>query len=153
MAKAGVVMILLQDILHLEDPSLFKLYLNHPPDKTVLPIEIFKDQGIKLAVMEPWGAEYAVWERKRILTLNQYDGHPSQWVFGGTFKVLEGAPLGYSIEDCNEHRKYVGRLLLHFQRYPWMQGFSYRLEDFIDRFEVLDIMPSVTKFTHSMVIS
>ena len=134
-------MILLQDILHLEDPSLFKLNLIHPPDSRVFPMEMFREQSIKLTVAEPWAADYGVWRRKLIITMNQCEGHPSQWLFGGVFKALEGAPCGFAIEDCSQHREYVGRLLLQFRRYPWMQGFAYRLEDFIDRFEVLDVLP------------
>lgn len=136
-------MIHLKDIFHIKDPSRFKLHLIHPPDAVLSPLEIFASDPLMEESMEPWRAEYSVWERKLIFALNQYSNDPTLWLFGGVFRVVECLPWRYALEDCAEYRKFVGRVVLRFRRHSWMQGFSYRFEDYLDWFQVVEILRGV----------
>jgi hypothetical protein len=138
-------MIRATDMFPIGDPSRYKLHLFHSPDDPIGPLEMFALDGLVEPSLKPWQAEYAVWERKRIFAMSQYGEAPAHWVFGGVFEVVECLPWRYVLEDCPEFRKFIGRAVIRFRRYPWMQGFAYRLEDHVDGFEVVEVLPSVSE--------
>jgi len=64
------------------------------------------------------------------------------WLFGGIFRVKKRYRDGYDLADVKEFSKYEGRLICKFHRYQGLRGRAFKLETFIDSFEVLTLLPA-----------
>jgi hypothetical protein len=62
------------------------------------------------------------------------------WLFGGVFRVVARHDDRYELEEIEEYKKFVGRVILSFHRYQGMRGRAYYLENYINDFIVVEIL-------------
>ena len=134
-------MIRLQDVIRIDDPTQYKLHLacrdpygNHPLDEYVA------DPGTWLEWNQGRGRKND-WTRDFVFSLIEFP-RTDAWLFGGIFRVLKRHDDWYELEEVDECKKYVGRVLLSFHRYQGMRGRAYYLEKYINEFELTEILPA-----------
>jgi len=135
-------MIKLSEVIKIEDPKKYKLHLacretggSHPLDEYVA------DWNNWLGWNE-WRGNKNDWNREFVFSLMEFYPKSDGWLFGGVFRVLERNQDHYKLEEIEEYKKFVGRVILSFHRYQGMRGRAYLLENFIDAFDVLEILPT-----------
>ena len=133
-------MITMQDVIHVDDPDQYKLHLaNTSPDGT-RPLDAFiADEWLK---WNEYRGERDRFNRGFIFSLIRFYPKEDAWLFGGIFEVIERHEDRYVLEEDVEYRKYVGRVIVSFHQYQGMMGSAFRLENFIQEFELREILPS-----------
>jgi hypothetical protein len=86
-----------------------------------------------------WRGDRDDWNRDFIFSMLQFYPQPNSYLFGGVFEVLERLPDRYVLAIVPEFESYVGRVLLRFKRPQGMMGRGFRLENYFDQFEVMEV--------------
>ncbi|MGQ9691591.1 MAG: GIY-YIG nuclease family protein [Thermoproteota archaeon] len=132
----------LQEILNIEAPQEYKLHLAcwngecHPLDEFVADPNNWRRWN-------EWKGPKNDWTRPKILSFMQFYHKPGTWLFGGAFEVKERLPDRYVLNPIPKYDKYVGRLLASFHRYQGMRGRAFKLESYLNDFNVAEILPEV----------
>lgn len=131
----------LSDLMHITDPSQYKLHLactandgNHPL------VEYVKDRKTWRGWNE-WRGERNDWNRDFVLSFMEFSPIEGALLFGGGFRVKKRYRNWYDLVDMKDLAKYEGRLVCKFHRYQGLRGRAFKLESFIDSFEVLSVLP------------
>ena len=113
-------MITMQDVITIHDPERYKLHLaNRSPDGTH-PLDAFVT-GEWLGWNEYRGNRND-WTRDFIFSWIRFYPHQDAWLFGGIFRVIERREDRYELDEVEEYKKYVGRVILSFHQYQGMMG-------------------------------
>ncbi|MGO8881190.1 MAG: GIY-YIG nuclease family protein [Desulfomonilaceae bacterium] len=139
----------LTDLIKIDDPTQYKLHLACTSDGTK-PLDEYVEGRDKWVGWNRWRGAKDDWNRKFIFSFIEFYHIPDAWLFGDIFRVIarhdpgtKGSnPTGYDLERVEGFDKYEGRLICKFHRYQGLRGRAYRLENFIDSFEVLEILPN-----------
>lgn len=132
--------IMLTDLLRLDHAQNYKLHLgcragqSHPLDEYV------KDNG----AWAEWNANRGNkndWTRKYILSFIEFYPVPNAWLFGGVFEVRGRSQDGYDLGVVGGFDQFLGRLVCKFPRPRGMRGRAFKLENYIHRLEVLEVLP------------
>ena len=134
-------MITMQEIITIEDATQYKLHLaDISPDGTH-PLDAFV-AGEWLGWNEYRGHRND-WTRDFIFSLIRFYPKKDAWLFGGIFSVIDRHENRYELDEVEEYKKYVGRVIVSFHRYQGMMGRDFLLENFINEFTLREILPSV----------
>jgi hypothetical protein len=149
--KGGRVMtpILLTDLIHINDPTQYKLHLACASDG-IQPLDEYIEGRDNWIRWNRWRGKKDDWNRDFIFSFIEFYHIPDAWLFGDVFRVIarhdpgpeESNSNGYDLEIVEEFHKYEGRLICKFHRRRGLRGRAYKLEKFIDSFEVLEILPT-----------
>jgi hypothetical protein len=134
--------ILLSDIIKINDPKQYKLHLACWNGEEQ-PLDVFIRSWEKWVGWNEWKGNRNDWTCDYIFSLINFYPKSNSWLFGGVFKVKNRFKKRYEIEECLEYKKYVGRLILSFYRYPGLRGRAFNLENHIDDLIVSEILPQV----------
>lgn len=131
----------LKDIIAIENPSNYKLHLAcTSPDGHHPLIEYVKDRS-NWRWWNEWRGDRNDWNRDFVLSFIEFSPIEGAWLFGGGFRVKKRYRKYYDLVDLKDLLKFEGRLICKFHRYQGMRGRAFKLETFIDSFEVLNILP------------
>lgn len=134
-------MISLQDVIRIDDPKQYKLHLacHNGEDH---PLDVYVVDHNQWFEWNQWRGKKNDWTRDFVFSLMEFHPKTDTWLFGGIFRVLECHDDYYELEEAQEYKKYVGRAILSFHRYQGMRGRAYRLEKYINEFELTEILPA-----------
>ena len=136
-------MIKLLDLIKIDDPKKYKLHLAcRESGLWINPLDEYVADHNKWLGWNEWRGSRNDWTREFVFSLMEFYPRSDAWLFGGVFRVLERHQDHYKLEEIEEHKKFVGRVIFSFHRYQGMRGRAYYLENYIDAFEVLEILPS-----------
>ena len=129
-------MISLTDVLQITSPADYKLHLACRNQEMIEPLDEYVASRKSWIGWNEWRGKKNDWNRARILPFIDFYPRADTWIFGGAFEVTERHADRYSLRQIPEFGKYVGRLLASFHRYQGMRGRAFRLESFVNSFEV-----------------
>jgi hypothetical protein len=135
-------MIRLKDIIKIEDPARHKLHLACRNEDWVSPLDEYVADYKNWLGWNEWRGNRNDWTRDFVFSLMEFYPRSDAWLFGGVFRVLERYEDHYVLEEIDDYKKFVGRVILSFHRYQGMRGRSYYLENYYDEFEVVEILPA-----------
>jgi len=135
-------MIRASDIIKIDDPKKYKLHLACRNEDWVNPLDEYVSDYKNWLGWNEWRGNRNDWTREFVFSLMEFYPRSDAWLFGGIFKVLERHEDRYKLEEVEEYRKFVGRVILSFHRYQGMRGRAYYLESYLDEFEVVEILPA-----------
>jgi hypothetical protein len=135
-------MIKLKDILKIKDPSQYKLHLACRNEDWVSPLDEYVVDYQNWLGWNEWRGKKNDWTREYVFSLMEFYPKSDSWLFGGIFKVLERHDDHYILEEVEDYKKFIGRLLLSFHRYQGMRGRAYYLEKYFENFEVIELLPA-----------
>lgn len=130
----------LNDVLQIASPHEYKLHLAcwngecHPLDEFVA----CRDNWIQ---WNEWRGRRNDWTRPHILSFMEFYHQRDAWLFGGVFEVVERHKNRYILREHSNFEKYVGRLVASFSRSGGMRGRAFKLESYLDRFTISQILP------------
>lgn len=131
----------LSDLLPLGKPERYKLHLAGRNSEGVHPLnEYINDRKSWLG----WNAYRGTrddWTREYVLSFLEFYPLANAWLFGGAFRVLARNAKQYELEEVDELSKFEGRLVATFYRQQGMRGRAFYLEKYIEKFEVLQLLP------------
>ena len=136
-----MVPIRMQDIIKINNPNQYKLHLACSNGKEH-PLDVFVADRNGWLGWNRWRGNQNDWTREFVFSLMEFYPRKDSWLFGGIFRVMERHENGYELEEIKEYEKYVGRLILSFHRYQGMRRRAFRLENFINKFELSEVLPS-----------
>ena len=135
-------MIRLQDVIRIDDPTQYKLHLACRDPVGDHPLDVYvADRGTWLE-WNQWRGKKNDWTRDFVFSLMEFYPKTDAWLFGGAFRVLERHDDSYELQEADDYKKYVGRAILSFHRYQGMLGRAFRLENYINKFELTEILPA-----------
>ena len=137
-----VPMIKVQDIIRIDDPSQYKLHLACRNEDLVEPLDEYIADHNEWIGWNKWRGKKNDWTRDFVFSLMDFYPKTDAWLFGGIFKVLERHEDIYELEEVDDYKKFTGRVILSFHRYQGLRGRAYYLESHLDKFEVLEILPT-----------
>ena len=135
-------MIYLRDIIKISDPRQYKLHLACRNKEGVSPLDEFVAGKENWLGWNQWRGNKNDWTREFVFSLMEFNPKTDAWLFGGVFRVLGRHNEYYELEEINDYKKHVGRLILSFHRYQGMRGRAYFLEKYFHNFELSEILPS-----------
>lgn len=135
-------MIHLSDIIHIDEPSQYKLHLACRNEDWVNPLDEYVSDHKNWLGWNEWRGSKNDWTRNFVFSLIEFYPRSDSWLFGGVFRVAERHDDRYKLEEVDEYKKFVGRVILSFHRYQGMRGRAYYLENYINEFEVVEILPA-----------
>lgn len=134
--------ILLTDIIKIENPKKYKLHLACWNNEEQ-PLDVFVRNWKEWLGWNEWKGNRNDWTRDYIFSLIDFYPKSDSWLFGGIFKVKNRLENKYDLTEDLKYKKYVGRLIISFKRYPGLRGRAFNLEKHIDRLKVSEILPDV----------
>ena len=134
-------MIKLKDIIKIEDPIQYKLHLACRNGDWVSPLDEYVTDYKNWLGWNEWRGNKNDWTRDFVFSLMEFYPRADAWLFGGVFQVLERHEDHYVLQEVDDYKKYVGRVILSFHRYQGMRGRAYYLENYFEEFEVVEILP------------
>ncbi len=134
--------IMLRDVLAIEHPDQYKLHLACRNEEGTRPLDRYVIGRDEWVGWNKWRGNRDDWTRPYIFSLIEFYPQSDRWLFGGVFKVLERREDGYEVESVPSFDKFEGRLLLGFKRYQGMRGRAFYFENYIDQFEVAELLPA-----------
>ena len=135
-------MIRLQDVIRINDPTQYKLHLACRNEEQVHPLDVYVADCREWLAWNECRGNRNDWTRDFVFSLMEFYPKTDAWLFGGIFRVLERHKDSYELQEVDEYKKYVGRVILSFHRYQGMRGRAYYLENYIDEFELTEILPA-----------
>ncbi|HJX11411.1 MAG TPA: GIY-YIG nuclease family protein [Candidatus Binatia bacterium] len=135
-------MIQLSDIIHIDEPGQYKLHLACRNEDWVNPLDEYVSDHKNWLGWNEWRGSKNDWTRNFVFSLMEFYPRSDSWLFGGVFRVIERHDDRYKLEEIDEYKKFVGRVILSFHRYQGMRGRAYYLENYINEFEVVEILPA-----------
>jgi hypothetical protein len=133
--------IMLNEILSIPDPREYKLHLACRSPEGTHPLDEYVADAANWLHWNEWRGAKNDWNRPYVLSFMEFYPEPDAWLFGGEFEVLARKKDGYKLCLVDGSQKFVGRLVARFHRYQGMRGRAYRLESFLEQFEVHQILP------------
>ncbi|MDR2924370.1 MAG: GIY-YIG nuclease family protein [Azoarcus sp.] len=131
------------DILQLEELKKYKLHLGSHDGKSE-PLDSYLKDEKEWKRWNEWRNPKTYkneWNRGYIFSLIDFYPRKNTWLFGGIFKVKNRPDnANYIIEEIEEYKKYVGKLLLNFKRPSSMRGRSFLLENQIDKMAINQLL-------------
>jgi len=125
------------------DPKQYKLHLGGRSPDGDHPLDYFIEDFNNWKGWNEWRGNRNDWTRDYIFSLIEFYPKQDTWLFAGIFKVLARHSDKYEIEECPEYKKYIGRLLISFHRYQGLLGRAKNLENYIDQFEISEVLPEI----------
>ena len=135
------VPIKLRDLIPIEHPDQYKLHLSCLSEDGLHPLDEYIVDRKNWIRWNEWRGEKNQWTRKFIFSFIEFYPIANAYLFGGVFEVKERLPDRYVIEEVPEFEKWEGRLICKFHRYQGLRGRAFRLENLLESFEVLQILP------------
>ncbi|MDU9047723.1 MAG: GIY-YIG nuclease family protein [Candidatus Electrothrix sp. Rat3] len=135
-------MIKLKDVIRIDDPAQYKLHLACRNEDWVSPLDEYVTDDKNWLGWNEWRGNKNDWTRDYVFSLMAFYPRTDAWLFGGVFKVIERNKDHYVLQEIDDYKKYVGRVILTFHRYQGMRGRAYYLENYIEKFEVSEILPN-----------
>ena len=135
-------MIHLSDIIKIDEPGQYKLHLACRDEDCVSPLDEYVTDRSKWVGWNEWRGNRNDWTREFVFSLMEFYPRSDSWLFGGVFRVLGRNDDKYVLEEIEEYKKFVGRLIISFHRYQGMRGRAYYLENHIHDFNVVELLPS-----------
>ena len=133
----------LNDILTISIPEEYKLHLACRNRDGLHPLDEFVGHPDNWLGWNERRGRRNDWTRPRVLSFMEFYPRSDAWLFGGAFDVIERRDDGYKLRADPRLEKYVGRLVACFHRYQGMRGRAFRLESYIEQFEVAELLPQV----------
>jgi hypothetical protein len=133
--------IMLRDLLTIDNPDQYKLHLACQNEESIRPLDEYVTSRQNWHNWNRWRGNRNDWTRPYIFSLIEFYPQADRWLFGGIFRVLDRGEAGYELETVPAFDKFEGRLLVTFNRYQGMRGRAFYLENYIDQFEVAEILP------------
>ena len=133
-------MISLQDVIRINDPTQYKLHLACRNEDWVQPLDVFVADREEWVGWNKGRGNKNDWTRDFVFSLMEFYPKTDAWLFGGIFRVLERKHDCYELEEVDEYKRYVGRVLLSFHRYQGMRGRAFCLERYIKEFKLAEIL-------------
>lgn len=134
-------MIALRDIIPISQPENFKLHLACRNEEWINPLDVYVANPSDWHGWNAWRGSKNDWTRDFVFSLMEFYHRPDCWLFGGIFKVVERHHNHYKLDEIEEYSKFVGRVVCSFHRYQGMRGRAFRLENYIDSFELAEVLP------------
>jgi hypothetical protein len=131
----------LNDLLRIDAPEQYKMHLACRNPEGENPLDAFVAHPDHWVGWNEWRGGRNDWTRPRVLSFMEFYPKADAWLFGGAFEVVERRSDGYKLQPDPQFAKYVGRLLVSFHRYQGMRGRAFKLESYMDKFEVAEILP------------
>lgn len=133
--------IMINDILRISDSSQYKLHLACRNEDALNPLDVYVGDRADWIGWNEWKGDKNDWTREFVFSLMEFYPKKDSWLFGGVFKVVKRLNDHYNLQEIAEFAKFEGRLLVSFHRYQGMRGRGYYLENYLDQFEVSEILP------------
>ncbi len=133
--------ILLNDILNISEPREYKLHLACQNIDFVRPLDVYVTDSADWVGWNEWRGNKNDWTKPYVLSFMEFYPKTDSWLFGGGFQVLQRRQNGYKLSLLPRFEKYVGRLIASFHRYQGMRGRAFLLENYLDQFQVAEILP------------
>ncbi|NLT68941.1 MAG: GIY-YIG nuclease family protein [Acidobacteria bacterium] len=133
-------MIKLRDVIPLDDPAQYKLHLACRTEDWVNPLDEYVADYKNWLGWNQWKGAKNDWTRDFVFSVMEFYPRSDAWLFGGIFRVLQRCEDHYVLEEVEDYKKFVGRVILSFHRYQGMRGRAYYLENYYDEFTVLEIL-------------
>ena len=135
-------MIKASDIVRIDDPHKYKLHLACRNTEWVHPLDEYVANNNNWLGWNEWRGKRNDWNREFIFSLMEFYPRPDAYLFGGVFRVLERYEDHYKLEEIEEYKKFVGRVVFSFPRYQGMMGRAFCLENHFDNFGLLEVLPA-----------
>lgn len=132
----------LDDILRISSPSRYKLHLASRNPDGEQPLDVYVADPREWIGWNEWRGKRDDWNRPRVLSFLDFYPRRNAWLFGGCFEVVKRHKDRYELRGQSEFDQYTGRLIASFHRYQGMRGRAFRLERYLDQFEVDEILPT-----------
>ena len=132
-----------QDIIPVDDPIQYKLHLACRNKEGISPLDEYVADPERWVGWNEWRGNKNDWTREFVFSVMEFYPRYDSWLFGGIFRVIERHDDCYQLEELEKYKKFVGRVLLSFHRYQGMRWRAYYLENYIQEFEIVEILPSV----------
>ena len=131
----------LTDIIPVPNPTDFKLHLACANTEGTHPLNEYVEDRSKWIGWNEWRGDKNEWNRPYIFSFIHYYPLSNAYLFGGVFEIKDRLPDEYVIEEEPAYSKWEGRLVCSFFRYQGLRGRAFKLEGYLDSFEVLEILP------------
>lgn len=131
----------LSDIIHIDDPTQYKLHLACANPDGVHPLNEYVADRSNWIGWNEWRGDKNDWNRPYIFSFIDFYPISNAYLFGGVFEVKERLSDRYVIQEVESFAKWEGRLVCRFYRYQGLRGRAFLLEGQIDSFEVLQVLP------------
>lgn len=135
--------ILLPSILHIVDPSTFKLHLASENAVGKHPLDVFVCNRCEWDGWNAWRSSRDDFSRDHIFALIDFYPQPGTWLFGGAYRVLARKPIdnarSYTVEPLPGHEPFVGRLKVRFVRPS--RGKAHNFEKHYGTMQVVELLP------------
>lgn len=137
-SKKELVMIELDTILRIENDRDYKLHLamhNGEDD----PLELFVNERESWQAWNEYKSPYKdEFNRQFIFSLIRFPSQKNRWLFGGIYEVLDRSSESYVIRLSNQHKEFIGRLLVDYQG-AGARGRSFLFENQYPKMRVAEI--------------
>lgn len=144
--------IMLSDLIHVVDPTQYKLHLGCKGPNTDHPLEEYADDRAKWLAWNRWRGKKNDWNKEFVFSFIEFHPITDTWLFGGVFRVLARHdpgptgenPEGYDLEWVEEFEKFEGRLICKSSSLQGRrgQGRAFKFEPHLTKFEVFQILPT-----------
>lgn len=132
-----------KDIIDVDNPEEYKFHAARW-NKENQPLDVYARDRDEWVGWNTWGDSRDVYNRPYIFSLIDFYHETDVWLFGGIYRVLdryeENDYHRYKIEEMRKYSPYVGRLKVKLEDLPRGQSSNFRLESYIDRMTVLEIL-------------
>ena len=124
-------------IIPLDKPSDFKIHFavwngeQHP-------LDVFVRDRAEWQEWNAWRGQRNDFSRDYIFSLIRYN-RPDRWLFGGIFKVLERNADKYTIDLCDLHQEFIGRLVIAHPG-AGARGRAFYLENYYHELKVAQLL-------------
>ena len=95
-------MIQLSDIIHVDDPSQYKLHLACRNEDWVSPLDEYVSDHKNWLGWNEWRGNRNDWTRDFVFSLMEFYPRSDSWLFGGVFRVFERHDDHYQLEEIEE---------------------------------------------------
>lgn len=131
----------LTDLFSIPNPTAFKLHLACQNEDGIHPLDEYVSDRARWIEWNEWRGDKNDWTRQFIFSFIEYYPVGSSYLFGGVFEVLERHPDRYVVKEVESFAKFEGRLVCRFVRYQGLRGRAFLLENHLNAFEVLQLLP------------
>jgi hypothetical protein len=107
-------LIQLSDIIRIDEPSKYKLHLACRNEDWVNPLDEYVSDHNNWLGWNEWRGNRNDWTRDFVFSLMEFYPRSDSWLFGGVFRVVERHDDRYDLEEVEDFKKYVGRIILSF---------------------------------------
>jgi hypothetical protein len=131
----------LTDLIPIADPTQYKLHLACANEEGDHPLDDYIINNDNWIGWNEWRGKKDEWTRRYIFSFIEFYLISDSYLFGGVFEVMERLSDRYVINKVTAFEKWEGRLVCKFHRYQGLRGRAFFLENYLDTFEVLQILP------------